>query len=278
MSLSVIPSPFPSLGVVVDRQRLCRYFTASPQHILEMSTQPTLLGLSGPSSCGKTTLARLLTSIFPHSSILHADDYYFPDSKIPMRNGVQDWDCAEAIDIKRLVGALKRMKAGESVEAVRDGLPTTETPAAEAARSAVDDPLLERLRSVVGNWEADMKAQRPGWARPQLILIDGFLLFGDSVREIRDQLDIKILLRSKYEDSKKRREAREGYETLEGFWQDPPGYFDQIVWPNFVKNHGFLFVDGDVQGQVNGAVAKDLGIDVVPGMGQRALEETLQYV
>lgn len=243
-----------------------------------MSTQPTLLALSGPSSCGKTTLARLLTHIFPHSSILHADDYYFPDSKIPIHNGVQDWDCAEAIDIQRLAAALKRIKAGETVEAVRDGLPTTETPEAEAAKSVVDEQLLERLKLVVASWEADMKAQQPGWARPQLIIIDGFLLFGDSVREIRDQLDIKILLRSDYEDSRKRREAREGYDTLEGFWQDPPGYFDQIVWPNFVKNHAFLFVDGDVQGHVNKPLANNLGIDVVPGMSQRALAETLQCV
>ena len=224
-----------------------------------MLTQPTLLALSGPSSCGKTTLARLLARVFPRCSILHADDYYLPDSQIPVHNGVLDWDCAEAIDTKRLVTALKRIKAGETVVEVRDGLATTETPEAKGVKNVVDEELLGRLRHEITTWEMDTKEQKHNW-------------------DIRDQLDIKILLRSRYEDSKRRREAREGYDTLEGYWQDPPGYFDQIVWPNFVKNHDAFFQDGDVQGHVNEAVAKSLGIHVVPGMGQRTLEETLQYV
>lgn len=241
-----------------------------------MSPQPTLLALSGPSSCGKTTLARLLNRIFPDSSILHADDYYLPDSQIPIHNGVQDWDCAEAMDIKRLVTALKRIKAGETVDAVRDGLPTTETPEAAGVKSMVDEEVLGRLQHEVATWEAAMRKQRQEWERPSLVMVDGFLLYGESMHEVREQLDIKILLCSKYEDSKRRREAREGYETLEGYWQDPPGYFDQIVWPNYIKNHEFLFQHGDVQGQVNEAAAQKIGIEVVPGMGQKALEETLQ--
>jgi hypothetical protein len=28
-----------------------------------------------------------------------------------------------------------------------------------------------------------------------------------------------------------RREARTGYTTIEGWWADPPGYVDKIVWP-----------------------------------------------
>ena len=241
-----------------------------------MSPQTTLLALSGPSSCGKTTLARLLTRIFPHSSILHADDYYLPDSQIPIHNGVQDWDCAEAMDIKRLVTALKRIKAGETVDAVRDGLPTTETPEAAGAKSIVNEEVLRRLQNEVVTWEAAIRKQRQEWKRASLVIVDGFLLYGESMREVREQLDIKILLCSKYEDSKRRREGREGYETLEGYWQDPPGYFDRIVWPNYIKNHEFLFKGGDVQGHVNEAVAQSTGINVVPGMGQKALEETLQ--
>jgi nicotinamide/nicotinate riboside kinase len=35
-----------------------------------------VVGLSGASSSGKTTLARLLRDIFPNSFILHEDDFY----------------------------------------------------------------------------------------------------------------------------------------------------------------------------------------------------------
>ena len=241
-----------------------------------MSDQPILLAISGPSSCGKTTLARLLARIFPHSSILHADDYYFPDSKIPINNGIQDWDCAGAIDVERLVSALKRIKAGETVDEVRDGIASTEIPEPEGAGSIVQNDDLELLRHDIARWEAEMNRSRQGRGRPPLVIIDGFLLYAESVRAVRDQLDIKILLRSKYEDSKRRREAREGYITQEDFWKDPPGYFDQIVWPNFVKDHSFLFEDGNVQGSVDQAVASGLRIDIVPGIGQDALVNTLR--
>lgn len=242
---------------------------------------PLLVGLSGVSCCGKTTLARLLTRIFPLSSILHADDFYFPDSQVPIHDGIQDWDCSEAIDVKKLVGALKRLKAGESVKAVHDGVASTEIPEAEVRgpKNAVDEELLEQLSCEVAAGETDTKGERGTSGRPPLVIIDGFLLFGESVREIRDQLDIKILLRSTYEDSKQRREAKSGYYiTHEGYWEDPPGYFDHVVWPNFVKNHDFLFQGNDVHGQVNEDTAESYGIDVVPGLGQRSMEETLRYV
>jgi nicotinamide/nicotinate riboside kinase len=35
-----------------------------------------VVGLSGCSSSGKTTLARLLRDIFPNTFILHEDDFY----------------------------------------------------------------------------------------------------------------------------------------------------------------------------------------------------------
>ncbi|CAG8480897.1 7679_t:CDS:2 [Diversispora eburnea] len=34
---------------------------------------------------------------------------------------------------------------------------------------------------------------------------------------------------------KKRREERKGYVTREGYWIDPPNYFDDVVWPEYVK-------------------------------------------
>ena len=53
-----------------------------------------IIGISGPSSSGKTTLARLLQSIFSDvaldepiprpdnpSFIIHEDDFYFPDDR-----------------------------------------------------------------------------------------------------------------------------------------------------------------------------------------------------
>lgn len=47
-----------------------------------MSDQKAVIvGLSGCSSSGKTTLARLLRDIFPNTFILHEDDFYRPEEE-----------------------------------------------------------------------------------------------------------------------------------------------------------------------------------------------------
>ncbi len=40
-----------------------------------------IVGISGCSSSGKTTLARLLRDIFPNTFILHEDDFYKQDKE-----------------------------------------------------------------------------------------------------------------------------------------------------------------------------------------------------
>jgi nicotinamide/nicotinate riboside kinase len=45
------------------------------------SNRALVVGLSGCSSSGKTTLARLLRDIFPHTFILHEDDFYRPENE-----------------------------------------------------------------------------------------------------------------------------------------------------------------------------------------------------
>ncbi len=40
-----------------------------------------VIGISGASSSGKTTLARLLRDIFPNTFILHEDDFYKPEEE-----------------------------------------------------------------------------------------------------------------------------------------------------------------------------------------------------
>lgn len=73
-------------------------------------------------------------------------------------------------------------------------------------------------------------------------------------------MDIKLFLRASYAKAKQRREARDGYVTLEGFWKDPPGYVDAIVWPNYVEAHAWLFEDGNVEGRFNETVLSEKGI------------------
>lgn len=45
------------------------------------ANKAVVVGISGASSSGKTTLARLLRDIFPNTFILHEDDFYKIESE-----------------------------------------------------------------------------------------------------------------------------------------------------------------------------------------------------
>lgn len=43
----------------------------------------------------------------------------------------------------------------------------------------------------------------------------------------------------------------------DSFWKDPPGVFDNIVWPAYVKANAPLFVNSDIE---SGAHRADAGL------------------
>ena len=91
-------------------------------------------------------------------------------------------------------------------------------------------------------------------------------------------LDIKLFLLVSRAKATQRREARDGYVTLEGFWKDPPGYVDKIVWPNYADAHGWLFQRQDVQGRLDDAVLAHHGIHAQSGRGHDVdMDVTLEW-
>jgi nicotinamide/nicotinate riboside kinase len=100
-----------------------------------------------------------------------------------------------------------------------------------------------------------------------ICLLDGFLLYTPATRRIMSALDIKLFLLVSRTKATARREARDGYVTLEGFWKDPPGYVDKIVWPNYAESHAWLFEDGDVEGRLREDVLRENGIKAQVGLG-----------
>ncbi|KAK9487985.1 P-loop containing nucleoside triphosphate hydrolase protein [Lipomyces starkeyi] len=194
-----------------------------------------LIGVSGPSSSGKSTLARLIRYVLPKSFILHEDDFYKPETEIPVVNGIEDWDCPEAIDFIALRAAIDYIKKNRKLP---DNVHYKEDQNNLGTPPVSNEEADEIKKQVLGE---DSVAENA-----EFCIVDGFLLFNDDV--ITKQLDIKFLLRAPYESLKKRREARSGYATIEGFWVDPPGYFENIVWPGYVKAHKHLFEGEDLEG------------------------------
>jgi nicotinamide/nicotinate riboside kinase len=233
---------------------------------------PLLIGISGPSSSGKTTLSRLLRDIFPPSKlfILHLDDFYLTDAEIPVtKDGIQDWDCIESLNLPQLKKALQHIKEhGQSPEWL-----VSQEDQNNVGEHGVLEAEIQRLRDEVRTW-----MQGKEWEGRRICIVDGFLLFSEDMKDVRELFDVRLFLRTSYETAKKRREARSGYVTLEGFWQDPPGYVDKIVWPNYVKDHEFLFKDGNVDGKLDERLCEIVGINGMPREAEENMTKCLGWV
>ncbi|TFB01802.1 Nicotinamide riboside kinase [Trichoderma ghanense] len=229
-----------------------------------------VVALSGCSSSGKTTLARLLRDIFPSTFILHEDDFYRPEAELPIKHGLVDWDCPESIDIPAMADALSYIRENASfpptLDSKEDQNSVGPSPIPPSLTSTLRQKVLSSLPPshplLLSTSTSDNKEPA---TTLKICILDGFLLYTPAMSSIQPHLDLKIFLRASYAKAKARREARDGYVTLEGFWADPPGYVDKIVWPNYVESHAWLFEDGDVEGKFKKDVLEREGIRVPEG-------------
>lgn len=233
-------------------------------------TEPILLlGISGPSSSGKTTLSRLIRDIFPphQVTILHLDDFYHTDAEIPVKDGIQDWDCIESLNLPFLRNTLSYIK--EHGKSPLDFVSKEDQNS--VGEHGVDPKEMESLQEKV--WAL---VEKVGWHR-KICIVDGFLLFSHDMKDIRELFDVRLFLRTSYKTAKTRREARSGYVTLEGFWEDPPGYVDKVVWPNYVNDHKFLFKDEEVEGELDQVVCNKIGVAGMPKDAEESMSKCLNW-
>ncbi|KAI1846479.1 hypothetical protein JX265_004997 [Neoarthrinium moseri] len=224
-----------------------------------------IVGISGASSSGKTTLARLLRDILPNTFILHEDDFYKAESELPTRDGLLDWDCAEALSIPDMTKALSHIRGNGTFPPFVDSKEDQNS----VGKCPVSDAKIAAMKSKVDEW------LQPGRKGHEILkegglkvcLLDGFLLYSKDLQSAMDLLDIKLFLLVSRAKATQRREARDGYVTLEGFWADPPGYVDKIVWPNYAESHAWLFEDGDVEGTLSERALAETKILAQKGLG-----------
>ena len=92
---------------------LCRIIMTDCEQPLTSQPPVFLLGISGPSSAGKTTLAHLLSRIFaPHvQNILHGDDFCKEISLLPTYNGYPDADGPGGVNCEEMIEVLRHVRA-----------------------------------------------------------------------------------------------------------------------------------------------------------------------
>ncbi|KAL8768351.1 MAG: hypothetical protein Q9209_005385 [Squamulea sp. 1 TL-2023] len=241
-----------------------------------------VVALSGLSSTGKSTIASHLPSIFSPPfyilTILHVDDFYKAQTDLPYRQGLLDWDCAQSLDWPSLEDAVRQWRDGFEIE---EGKVNPQPQFQDAAvtgdhgKTQQDNGITQAL---VEQFRSEAPVLRPERGIQRILVLDGFLLFTPSVpATFRSTLDLKFLLRAPYAEAKMRRESRSGYATMEGWWEDPPEYFDKVVWPNYVEENKGFFIEGRVEGEINDGVCKKEGVKVWMGKAD-GLAEPLGWV
>ena len=223
---------------------------------------------------------------------------------LPKKHGLIDWDCAEALSIPDIVKALQYIHRNGNFPVSQNCLShrsdhgvacplskqtlTSLQPDLESkedqnsvGQCPVSDDVIQALQSRVKIWT---EKGNPGHGiltsssnSIRLCIFDGFLLYSKSMAAAQPQMDIKLFLRVSYAKAKARREARSGYVTLEGFWEDPPGYVDKIVWPNYVEDHKWMFENGDVEGKLQDDVMKEENIKCQGGGTDIDMATTLEW-
>ena len=195
------------------------------------------IAITGPSSSGKTSLSRLLKLLFnkalaPTNSttttaatatttIVHGDDFYVKDSDIPVRKlppakrgdesrELQDWDCPESMDFKRLLSTLRHVKQHGSFPEDFKSFEDQDTSQQKELERVLGTELVKeleknavgRIRKCLdcGGVDGDVGGKGNQTKQQRVVIIDGFLLLGKDVpEEVINEFDVKILLRAPYE-------------------------------------------------------------------------------
>ena len=246
----------------IDRPRAMMPVVNNPNTVslpLKPSSKPAsqvcMIGISGSSSSGKSTLAHLLSAILPNTILLHADDFCLDISILPMRNNMPDADSRNSIDFPALNTTLDHIRMTKDLpQQFKSWQNSAEE--LQKAMQMVRPELVDELRAIVKSVGFSLDHR--------ICIVDGFLLYHDSI--IREKLDLRLFLRTSKTCAKARRMARPGYgvpESANDFWRTLE-YFEKTVWLNYMLEHSHFFVQGNVEGRVNEEVCAEQGIQMQP--------------
>jgi nicotinamide/nicotinate riboside kinase len=142
---------------------------------------------------------------------------------------LQNWDCPESVDFVAMANMIEYVRSNNGQ--LPPDFNSNEERNLHDGSSLLDTETAKQLQDILGHL-ADKDSIR-------FVIVDGFMLYWDKL--VYDQLDCKISCMASYESLKQRRSAREGYSTVDGYWVDPPGYFDAIVWPEYMRLNKHTF-------------------------------------
>lgn len=198
-----------------------------------------IIGISGATNSGKTTISKELHSLFPNSVLLHQDDFFYDETsdkhtKIPELNHI-NFEILSSIDMGAFKNQIRMIIESE--------IPLNN---AQPAPSDVELKFKEKYFSAEINPSDQClinKFQRLQFI-PNILIIEGFLIFNDD--QLQDLCDLKFYFTMNKTLCWDRRKMRT-YQP-----PDVPGYFEKYVWPLYLvhyeevlrKSVNMTYVDG----------------------------------
>lgn len=179
-----------------------------------MSRAGLIIGISGATCAGKSTLAQALTAIFPRVRHVNQDDYYYPEDHpnhqwVPTLNHI-NWELPTACDMDQLYEDVFHGQTHRPSEANSNLIPLTK----------------DQLKVV-----NDLRSLGHDFKQP-VVILEGITLFNHD--RIRNACDRRFFLTLDYEACRYRRNQRI-YDP-----PDVPNYFETVVWPHYQRNESLL--------------------------------------
>lgn len=173
-----------------------------------------VVGISGSTCSGKTTLARELHKLLKHSTAFCQDNYFFPVEYpnhvwIPELNHI-NWDIVTSIDMEKMTNDIQQLIAKESAKIPQETL--------------IADGEHQVAYSKNDKFEY---LSRINQSQYHVVIAEGFCIF--NYKPLAELCDLKYYCTLEYEECLRRRVKRV-YEP-----PDCPGYFDKCVWPEHLK-------------------------------------------
>lgn len=171
-----------------------------------------VVGISGATCSGKTTIAKELHKILAHSRIFCQDDYYLPvgDPRhiwIPEVNHF-NWDIVSSLDMERMTRDIS-----EHLK--------------ESSQSPTETPKLQDAQAICYESEKRANLLKINEHPCHIVIVEGFCIF--NYEPLVDLCDLKYYFTLDFDECLKRRIQRV-YEP-----PDVPGYFEKCVWPEHLK-------------------------------------------
>lgn len=174
-----------------------------------------IIGLSGVTCGGKTTLAAELNKLFPKSRVINQDEYFLPvtdprHTKVEGLNAI-NFELLTSLDMEKMLEDIKSIVGDRLIPNINRKKYLAEYCAATMSRAE-----LQRLAN-----------QKMKTSSMNILIVEGFSIL--NFKPIEELCDLKYYFTLTKEECYKRRLTRV-YEP-----PDCPGYFEACVWPEHVK-------------------------------------------